>query len=75
MLEAHLGIKASMLIERGIRKVDDNYSRDELIVRFKFHPLNVMDREEFYSIFTRLLAIALEDEKEIELLKLKYKTN
>lgn len=62
-----------MLIERGVRKVDDNYSRDELIVRFNFHPLNVVDREEFYSTFTRLLAIALEDEKEIELLK--YKTN
>ena len=45
-----------MLIERGVRKVDDNYSRDELIVRFNFHPLNVVDREEFYSIFTRLLS-------------------
>lgn len=64
-----------MLIERGVRKVDDNYSRDELIVRFKFHPFNVVNREEFYLIFTKLLAIALEDEKEIELLKLKYKIN
>ena len=62
-----------ILIERGVRKVDDNYSRDELIVRFNFHPLNIVDKEEFYSIFTKLLAIALEDEKEIELLK--YKTN
>lgn len=50
-----------MLIERGVRKVDDDHSKDELIVRFKFHPFNVIVREEFYSIFTRLLAIALEE--------------
>lgn len=37
-------------IERGVRKVEDNFSRDELIVRFKFHPLNLISREEFYNI-------------------------
>lgn len=39
-----------MHIERGTRKVKDNFSKDELIVRFRFHSLNVISREEFYGI-------------------------
>lgn len=54
-----------MQLERCVRKVNDSYSRDELIVRFKFHPLNVISREEFYSIFTRILAIALDEESNL----------
>lgn len=52
-------------IERCVRGVDDNYSRDELIVRFKFHPLNIISREEFYLTFTKILAIALEEESNL----------
>jgi hypothetical protein len=37
-------------IERSVRKVDDDFSNDELNVRFRFHPLNVISRKEFYKI-------------------------
>lgn len=39
-----------MQIERDVRKAEDNFSKDELIVRFKFHPLNIVSRSQFYDI-------------------------
>ena len=37
-------------IERSVRKIKDNFSRDALVVRFKFNKVNVISREEFYRI-------------------------
>ena len=47
-----------IVIERSARKVKDNFSRDELIVRFKFNSANLISREEFY----RLLEVSLDTE-------------
>ena len=44
-----------MIIERCARKVEDDYSEDELVVRFKFGPLNVVTKDEFYHLLGDLL--------------------